>query len=335
MELCSPTECSRSTNLLQIHHLAYLPKSSRSLRVSSVTKTAQFLVDKYRIDHRILGTKPHIHPFFSTHAQVLDGQQWFTTADGDWALAVIGRSISTPGRHRVGFSGAALRSLPVRRTEMAAYAALLDNGSGGDRGGVVGNRHYWDSDTMVHRRRDYVAVVRMRSKRTVAARCINGACLDAQHVADGSLQLYPTDSPARYLDMPAVWDWHALPGVTTPTDAPFLPCDPKVSESIGYNWPLLMGGASFVGGASDGEFGATAMQFGPTGLLGTTGFILSRSHFAFDNAVVVLGTGLQAVGKPLHIATTIINERLNGLVWMDSGKTHGVPTVLPPVRLTL
>ena len=177
----------------------------------------------------------------------------------------------------------------------------------------------------------------MRSKRTVAARCINGACLGAQHVADGSIQLYPTDAAAaRYLDMPAVWDWHALPGITAPTDTSFLHCDPKQSEAIGYNWPLLMGGATFVGGASDGEYGATAMQFGPTGLLRNTGFSLARSHFAFDDALVVLGTGLQAIGKPLRVATTIANERLSGLVWMDgsgigSAKATG-RTILAPVR---
>lgn len=260
-----------------------------------------------------------------------------TTASGDWALAVIGRSIATPGRHGVGFSGAALRSLPVRRAEMANYATLLESrSSGSDLGGVVGNRHFWDSDTMVHRRADFVLVVRMRSKRTVAARCINGACLGAQHVADGSLQLYPTDAAAlRYLDMPAVWDWHSLPGITAPTDTPFLPCDPKQSEAIGYNWPMLMGGASFVGGASDGEYGAAAMEFGPTGLLHSTGFVLSRSHFAFDNAVVVLGTGLQAVGTPLRIATTVANERLSGMVWVDDGRAIGTVTgrtVLAPVR---
>jgi chondroitin AC lyase len=220
---------------------------------------------------------------------------------------------------------------------MATYAKIIETGSSANAiAGVLGNRHYWNSDIMVHRRRGFVLVVRMRSKRTVAARCINGACLGAQHVADGSIQLYPTDAAAaRYLDMPAVWDWHALPGITAPTDTSFLYCDPKQSESIGYNWPLLMGGATFVGGASDGKYGATAMQFGPTGLLRNTGFSLARSHFAFDDALVVLGTGLQAIGKPMHVATTIVNERLSGLVWIDDGSAIGKATgrtILAPVR---
>ena len=117
-------------------------------------------------------------------------------------------------------------------------------------------------------------------------------------MADGSIQVYPTDSAAtRYLDMPAVWDWHSLPGISAPTDTPFLACDPKISEAIGYNWPLAMGGTSFVGGASDGESGATAIKFGPTGPLKNGGFTLSRSHFVFDNTVVVLGVGLRATSK--------------------------------------
>lgn len=73
----------------------------------------------------------------------------------------------------------------------------------------------------------------MRSKRTVAARCINGACLMAQHVADAAIQLYPTDSAAaRYQDMPAVWDWHSLPGITADRAAGFFPCDPKVCVCV-------------------------------------------------------------------------------------------------------
>eukprot|EP01050_Picozoa_sp_SAG11_P035176 SAG11_NODE_12771_length_686_cov_0.844974_2_plen_116_part_01 len=58
---------------------------------------------------------------------LLDGQQWVTTAAGDWAFAAIGRAIASPGRHRVGFSSAALRLLPVRRDEMATYAAALES----------------------------------------------------------------------------------------------------------------------------------------------------------------------------------------------------------------
>ena len=253
---------------------------------------------------------------------LLDGQQWVTTASGDWALAVIGRSISAPGRHRVGLSAAAIRSLPVREVEMAAFATTLDAAAHGKTSaGPVGNRMYFNSDTMVHRRATYAVVIRMRSKKTVAARCINGACLKAQHVADGAIHVYPTDSAAaRFLSMPAVWDWHSLPGITAATDSPFFACDPKISEALGYQWPLRMPGGSFVGGVSDGSVGAAAMQFGHGGgLLSQTGLVLSRSHFLFDDTIVVLGAGLSSK-TPHSIATTLANERLSGSVWMDDGK---------------
>ena len=253
---------------------------------------------------------------------LLDGQQWVTTASGDWALAVIGRSISAPGRHRVGLSAAAIRSLPVREVEMAAFATTLDAAAHGKTSaGPVGNRMYFNSDTMVHRRATYAVVIRMRSKKTVAARCINGACLKAQHVADGAIHVYPTDSAAaRFLSMPAVWDWHSLPGITAATDSPFFACDPKISEALGYQWPLRMPGGSFVGGVSDGSVGAAAMQFGHGGgLLSQTGLVLSRSHFLFDDTIVVLGAGLSSK-TPHSIATTLANERLSGVVRMDDGK---------------
>ena len=268
---------------------------------------------------------------------LLDGQAWLTTASGDWPLAVIGRSISAPGRHRTGFSSAAIRALPVRQEEMAAFADTLENtAKGGTSTGPVGNRMYYNSDCMVHRRAKYSAVVRMHSKKTVAARCINGACLKAQHVADGTIQLYPTDSAAaRLLNMPAVWDWHSIPGVTVDQASKFFPCDPKKSEAIGYNWPLLMPGASFVGGVSDGTYGASAMAFSHSMAtsLRKRGFSLVRSQFMLDDAVVILGAGYRAAPSAV-VATTMANERLSGEVLISMASSASKNSAVPPGNRT-
>eukprot|EP00037_Helgoeca_nana_P030001 m.366355 g.366355 ORF g.366355 m.366355 type:complete len:885 (+) comp28094_c0_seq1:108-2762(+) len=299
-------------------------------------------------------------------ALLLDHMRWVITPAGSWAWAVLGRSIASAGTHRASFSIAALeainQTLPSdRQAEMTAFVATLGQAAGQAQGTdpLVGNKHFWDSDCMVQRRPSWMLVSRLRSARTVAARCINGQCLRAQHVADGSLQLYPADwsSTNRYTNMFPVWDWHALPGITALVDSPFFACDPKKSEAIGYNWPLLMPGAAFVGGVSDGQYGCTAMAFAKPPLLsGLRDFSLQRSHFMLDDAVVVLGAALDigaagAFHRGGGVATTIANDALGlgpqhgsdiycGAVLhskmspgfqLDSTSSDGAAAAMPPV----
>lgn len=176
---------------------------------------------------------------------LLDHMRWVITSHGDWAWAVLGRSIAAAGSHRAeaSFNIAALkalgRALPAasRQAEMDEFVATLQqqrSSPPGQLDTLVGNRQYYNSDANVHRRPRWMVVTRLRSRRTVAARCINGQCLQAQHVADGSLQLYLAQGSNRYENMFAVWDWHSLPGITCLRDSPFFDCDPHKSEAIGY-----------------------------------------------------------------------------------------------------
>jgi hypothetical protein len=52
-----------------------------------------------------------------------------------------------------------------------------------------------------------------------------------------------------------------------------------------------------------------------------------------EPSLITLCDGLRVQGKPLAVATTIANERLMGIVWMDDGSTSaGGRLALPPVR---
>ena len=97
----------------------------------------------------------------------------------------------------------------------------------------------------------------------------------------------------------------------------------QISEAIGYNWPLLMPGAAFVGGVSDGQYGATAMEFGGRPpQKRKKGFELRRGSFMLDDAVVVLGAGLSR-GPAAVVATTMANERRSGPVIIGGGGGGG------------
>jgi len=122
-------------------------------------------------------------------ALVLDGQAWMSVGtDNDWDVAVNGRGMTRPpGIDHVGFAPAALRNITSpRQAELAAFAARLANDPGATP--LVGHRHFWDSDYAVQRQATFQYSVRMFSKRTVNARCVN------EEVGWLPIVLYPPSS---------------------------------------------------------------------------------------------------------------------------------------------
>ena len=183
------------------------------------------------------------------HAEVfvsllLDGQRWMMTPAAQWDWSVVGRSNSAASAHGVGgFDGhSAFISdidLPARAADLKAFAACLKNSSGADCRQVEGNRHFYDSDYQVHRRSGWMASVRMYSKRTIAARCVNNQGKRNSHEADGVTNLYlASDREAyAYENIFPVWDFHELAGMTSEVQVPLLTCD-GAGGSDYSRWPL-------------------------------------------------------------------------------------------------
>ena len=98
---------------------------------------------------------------------------------------------------------------------------------------MTGNRHYWTSDYMSHRRADWTASLRMYSERTVAARCVNQQGKRNAREADGVVSLYLRGQPS-YASVFASWNFHALAGMTNELDVPLLTCPRKHDGTDNY-----------------------------------------------------------------------------------------------------
>jgi chondroitin AC lyase len=226
-------------------------------------------------------------PFYMTPAQcdafsllVLDGQSWMITPKTpmlDWS--VIGREISrNPGVTKANFLPDQLRNVSCsRHVEFAALAARLDPN---DSGGVplVGHRHFYDSDYTVARSSGgkWTASVRMYSKRTVNARCVNREGVQDEHTADGVLNVYQDGT--EYYKVPPVWDYMRLPGTVIRQAGRRPSCGTTVQSSP----------CEFVGGVSGGQLttGTSAQQ------LVSRGLQQLRSWFFFDTAIVALASNM-------------------------------------------
>lgn len=104
-------------------------------------------------------------------AWFVDGNAWMTVFN-EFDQSVIGRSISRPGNQAgVAPSSSVLRWLAPATNRTGELLQYADSVDGTGVGWLNGNKHFWTSDYMVHRRPGYVLTVRMHSDRTVATEC--------------------------------------------------------------------------------------------------------------------------------------------------------------------
>ena len=168
---------------------------------------------------------------------------------------------------------------------------------------LVGNRHFFSSDYMVHRRPTWFASVKMFSQRTFGGECVNGEGIQSGHFSDGVNYLWLTGT--EYVGCPPAWNWDQLPGSTVEQGLVRLTC--KNAKNPGPN--------NFVGGVSDGTNGVAAYRQGPT-LRGST-LRGCKAWMMFTEGYVALGAGLNTTSAA-PVATTIAQQRLAGPVHVSS-----------------
>ncbi|MBT1703539.1 polysaccharide lyase family 8 super-sandwich domain-containing protein [Chryseosolibacter indicus] len=157
---------------------------------------------------------------------------------------------------------------------------------------------FWHSEYFTHQRPAYFTSVRMHSSRNHSMEePHNEEGLKNHHVADGSNFVAVTGK--EYAEIFPVWDWQKIPG-TTVVQKPALPHWKEIAKK---------GLTDFVGGVSDGQYGAAAFDFvSPLDPLRAR-----KSWFFFDGEYVCLGAGITSESD-YKVLTTVNQCLLNGEV---------------------
>lgn len=246
-------------------------------------------------------------------AYILDGERWMLrgrTID----FSVVGREITRAGKvvapedwtvgpispvgPAYGFVQMVnlLAAKPVpRQAEFATLAASLNKGAPGD--GLTGNKSFWCSDYMAHRRAGYFTSVKMFSDRMQDGEMVNTEGRKSVHLSDGVNLLYVSGS--EYNDIFPAWDWNKLPGTTA------------VQGGLNLGDPRLIGArgkTKFDGGVSDGTYGAATMD------LQRGDLTAYKSWFFFDEGYLALGAGITLSDNKQDVATDVNQTRLSGAV---------------------
>lgn len=181
---------------------------------------------------------------------------------------------------------------------------------------VVGNKYFWCSDYMVHNRSNYSVSELMVSDRTEVAEQSNNSNYKGQNVGFGSVFMSKAGDVQQ--GSPVLWDWTKIPG-TTASD---------VLYTLKNGSRIWSQNSDFVGGVSNGTYGATAME------LSYRMTEAKKAMFFFDDEYVSLGSGITSAEN--GVATTV-DQRfrlgdlyVNGELKTEKGTTthEDVTTVL-------
>ncbi len=151
------------------------------------------------------------------------------------------------------------------------------------------HNHFWKSDYTLHLRLAYSFNVRSISKRTIRTETGNNENLLAKFSPDGATNIQRTGS--EYFNIMPVWEWDKVPGITAR--------DYSVDPIMTIEWGER-GTSSFVGGVSDGVYGASAYQ------LDYNEVKAKKAWFFFDEEVICLGADINSFAK--EPITTTINQ---------------------------
>ena len=209
---------------------------------------------------------------------VLDGTRWMLWKNiKDYS--VCGREITRPLDETPGLAFLAkvcrnLKDQPSsRQGEIKAFYNELIN----KQNSLCGNRYFWKSDYMVHRRIDWMISVKMLSRRMISGELVNEEGRKSNLLSDGLTYIYTGDGLAYHNIFP-VWDWKLLPGIT----AEWSQEPPQGAVKGRYS----RGTGEVAGGVSDGIYGACAFKLERNSLKAR------KAWFFFDKECVAIGAGI-------------------------------------------
>jgi len=243
---------------------------------------------------------------------ILDGMQWVFRNDYQ-EFTTAGRSITRPDNSK-GIRSVVLRAVNAMEglVQIDRYDELmaLKQNRLGETDSFTGNRQFWLSDYMSHNRNGFHVGIKLASDRAKLGEVINDENMLGYYLSDGVTSLMQRGD--EYDNIFPVWNWNRLPGTTTPQGG--LKNLNDWAEWNGehlWNWK---GNNSFVGGVSDGKYGAAVMDYTRDGM------DAHKAWFLFDDQMVALGNSIHSY-TDMEIYTNINQCLQNGEVVISENGT--------------
>ncbi len=185
---------------------------------------------------------------------------------------------------------------PAKSLFFDTVALRLTQMKNADYGINASHQYFWKGDYSLHLRKNYSFNVRTVSTRTKRTETGNKEDLLGKFLPDGSTNIQRNGG--EYYNIMPIWEWDKIPGVTSR--------EFKTDQPITVQWGEE-GSTDFVGGVSDGKYGATVYDMNYNDVKA------KKSYFFFDDEVVCLGAGINSDASE-NVTTTLNQSWLNGNV---------------------
>ncbi len=227
---------------------------------------------------------------------LLQGQSWIAWR-GAMDISSCGRQLSPNSpRSKAAAIASAMRIMstvdPAKSADYLAYVTRNQHDAPND---LVGNRYFYRSDYLIHRRPNWMTTLKMSSDRVIGGETVNSENLSGLHLADGATFFYLTGH--EYDEIFPVWNWRQIPGTTAEqNDAPLTWTKKNSTPQT-----------TFVGAASNGASAAAAMDFHRDTLQAT------KAWFYCNDTLVCLGADITSSAND-PVVTTINQCLLTGSI---------------------
>jgi len=156
-----------------------------------------------------------------------------------------------------------------------------------------GCRYFWRGEMMVCKSKDHYVSLKMSSSRTVGGEFLNRQNRKGLWLGSGVLSVYK--HPDDYKNIYPLWNWSMLPGVTSYDESDLK--EKRVTNK-----------SDFVGGISEGQFGAATM------ILNRPKLSAKNCWIFLENKVVALGTEISS-SHPSAVKTTLDQRLVHSAVF--------------------
>ncbi len=234
-----------------------------------------------------------------------------------------GREISIPNNNLVDSTiaemGALVDPTPSHISDYKTDLANCETSNPNYVGDTI-HTHYFVSDYTLHKRPNYNFSVRSVSTRTNMDESLNTQNLLGTFLAQGatSIMVHGNENNNSF----ANWNWNYVPGVTT-SDSLDGSGNSATQQNPNYG-QYDTGYTRFVGGVSDGKYGASTLSLSYDHVTG------NKSWFFFDSAVVCLGANIQSAKTGMNTVTSVNQQLINGPIYYNNSAGGSYTTFTAP-----
>ena len=234
-----------------------------------------------------------------------------------------GREISIPNNNLVDSTiaemGALVDPTPSHISDYKTDLANCETSNPNYAGDTI-HTHYFVSDYTLHKRPNYNFSVRSVSTRTNMDESLNTQNLLGTFLAQGatSIMVHGNENNNSF----ANWNWNYVPGVTT-SDSLDGSGNSATQQNPNYG-QYDTGYTRFVGGVSDGKYGASTLSLSYDHVTG------NKSWFFFDSAVVCLGANIQSAKTGMNTVTSVNQQLINGPIYYNNSAGGSYTTFTAP-----